>query len=118
LAVVADNSSNTRFLKDHFEEPTYTRWFIPPTRAGTQTPLTNAPKAVQYGRAMSLAIQPILSRGRDRESPCQSVSTWITNHRKEPKTLIELRGNPFFSMARKKLTYIFILYIIFVFILF
>jgi hypothetical protein len=45
-----------------------------------------------------------LRRSRDREkAPVKSVSTWIRNQRREPRTLIELRVNPFLSIIRKKI---------------
>jgi hypothetical protein len=63
-------------------------------------------KAVQWGGATFIATEPsipTLRRGRDtEEAPVKSVSTWIRNQRKEPKTLSELRRNPFLSPSRKK----------------
>jgi hypothetical protein len=46
---------------------------------------------------------PTLRRGIDREKDLvKSVSTWITNQRKEPRIPIELGRNPFLSITRKK----------------
>jgi hypothetical protein len=54
----------------------------------------------------TIAIQPsipTLRRGRDTEkAPVKSASTYIRNPRKEPRAPIELRGNLFLSITRKK----------------
>jgi hypothetical protein len=55
---------------------------------------------------ISVATQPsipTLRRCRDIEKALvKSFSIWSRNQRKKSKTLIELRGNPSFSITRKK----------------
>jgi hypothetical protein len=90
------NCSQTSCWWDHFREPAYTRWPIPPRKEWAQTPWADSPKAVRLGGATSIATQPSIStlrRNRDTEkAPVKSVSTWIWNQRKKT----ELLANWFF----------------------
>jgi hypothetical protein len=74
--------------------------------------LSLSPQKLPNEGTTSIPTQPSIStlrRGRDRKkTPVKTVSTWIRNHGKEPRTLIELKGNIFFSITRKNYTYIFI----------
>jgi hypothetical protein len=69
------------------------------------------------GNTVTQPSIPTLRRGRGTEKdPDKSVSTWNTDQRKEPRTPIELRRNPFLFITRKKFgQYIYIYFLIYYF---
>jgi hypothetical protein len=92
-----------QILVDHFENQPIPEGPSHQEEPGLKHPeqSRSSRKDIQQGEATFITTQPripTLRRDRDPEkAPVKSVSTWIRNQRKGPRTLAELRGNPFLS---------------------